>query len=181
MLVKEWLSSLELTSSSFIIRLVWMPVHNGIDGNCKAGELAKVGTLTLHTSECERVGPLLSSATTSFCATTRYSWTKVERSNLPLTIGRMLTGYCPIHYLNTSRTLSEKIVWEIFFPFKIYWKFVYSLLKINHYMLLNIIFNIIFFCNRRETFAKFSGLWKYSSLRWIFTQKLYVSSVLKPV
>lgn len=40
-LVKECLYSLEIASSYFIIKLVWVPDHSGITGNCKADKLAR--------------------------------------------------------------------------------------------------------------------------------------------
>lgn len=49
--VKECLSSLELTSSYFIIRRVWVPGQSGIAGNCKIDELARGSTLVLLKSE----------------------------------------------------------------------------------------------------------------------------------
>ena len=122
-LVKECLSSLELASGYFNIRLVWVPGHSGIAGNCKADELARGGTLAPLTSEWDRVGSPLTScilaldqwtshalsrrwSTTSSCATARSFWPRVDRRrsgdllalnkvHLAAMVG-VLTGHCPM-------------------------------------------------------------------------------------
>ena len=122
-LVKECLSSLEVASGYFNIRLVWVPGHSGIAGNCKADELARGGTFAPLTSEWDRVGsPLASCAltldqwtsralsrrwsTTRSCATARSFWPRVDRRrsgellalskvHLAAMVG-VLTGHCPM-------------------------------------------------------------------------------------
>ena len=43
------LSSLEIASSYFNIRLVWVPGHSGIAGNYKPDKLASTGPMDTHT------------------------------------------------------------------------------------------------------------------------------------
>ncbi|XP_054085715.1 uncharacterized protein LOC128921627 isoform X1 [Zeugodacus cucurbitae] len=95
-LVKECLRSLSIASSYFAIRLVWVPGHRGIAGNCIADKLAREGTLATLTSEWECIGSPWSTcaraldmqtthelvkrwSTTSTCAVARSFWPSVER------------------------------------------------------------------------------------------------------
>lgn len=117
------MTSLAAASSYFHIKLVWVPGHSGIVGNCKADVLAWKGTVTQIPSGWEWAGVLLSLclrlldlwalrelrnrwSATGTCGVGKGFWPRVERKRSiePLALSKVLiaviigilTGYCPI-------------------------------------------------------------------------------------